>query len=238
MDDERLASRRLEKMLNATGRVDVLATANSPVKALGLIDSLEPDVIFLDIKMPGIDGFGVLDRLGTPPPVVFTTAFDEHSLEAFDYFTIDYLLKPIDKERLLASVGKIEKFLNSSEHRRMVSKVKSNSKALKRIASKLGNRMRIIEVSSISFFYAEDKITFAHVDGERDHPIEQTLTQLESVLDQENFLRVHRAAIVNLSFIAEVLGSFSNGMRIKLRDGRHVKVSRSRIRELKNRLGL
>jgi two-component system LytT family response regulator len=240
LDDERLAVQRLVRLLEATGRVEIAGTATDPEEALAFLAGHAVDVLFLDIQMPGMTGFQLLERLETDVPVVFTTAFDRYALNAFEVNSVDYLLKPIEPERLARTLDKLER--SPVPDMRLLARALASQLApgprLERLASRVGDRTTILDVGRISHFFAEDKLTFAASAG-RDHVIDFTLADLEARLDARRFVRIHRATIVNLAFVTELYPGV-DGMLARLKDERktELSVARDRVRELKTRLGI
>ena len=243
LDDERLAVQRLTRMLEATGRVQITGSTTDPEAALTALQRDAPDVLFLDIQMPGLTGFELLARLERDVPVVFTTAYDQYALHAFDVNSIDYLLKPIEAERLARALERIEQRMGAEPRdvralaRALAAELAPNRK-LERIASRVGERTTVLDVARITHFYAEDKLTFA-VSGGRDHVIDFTLAQLEDRVDPRRFVRIHRATIVNLAFVQELYPGV-DGVLARLKDEAktELSVARDRVRELKERLGI
>jgi two-component system, LytTR family, response regulator len=245
LDDERLAVQRLERLLRDTGRVQIVGSSTDPEDALTSIDELALDVLFLDIQMPGLNGFELLERLGHPPAVVFTTAYDAYALTAFETSAIDYLLKPIEPERLARALDKIERYGQQPAQpdirvlaRELAARL-APSRKLDRIASKVGERTTLLDIGRISHFVAKDKLTFAVVGG-REHVVDLTLAQLEERLDSRRFIRIHRATIVNTGFVLELYPAIDGGVLVRLKDDRQTELSvaRDRVRELKARLGI
>lgn len=245
VDDEPLALKRLESMLLETGLVEISCSTTDPEKALELLQNSLPDVLFLDIKMPRLSGFDLLERLDTHPPVIFTTAFSEHSLDAFEYFSIDYLLKPVEKKRLISALEKIERITMPDAHATgdFIEKAPKDTSAgapFRRISSRVGSTVRIINVSEITHFFAEDKITFAAMTTGENRPVDLSLNDLENDLDRERFMRIHRATMVNLDFVKEIHGWFAGGVVVRLKDvaNTELTVARSRVKKLKSALGM
>jgi two-component system, LytTR family, response regulator len=244
VDDEQLAVQRLTRMLAATGRVEIAGSATDPEAALAFLRAHPVDVLFLDIQMPVMTGFELLERLDTDPVVIFTTAYDHYALNAFAVNSIDYLLKPIDAERLDRALDKLERIAARprtdlrSLARQLAAELAPNRK-LERIASRVGERTTILEVPRISHFFARDKLTFAVANG-RDHVIDYTLSDLESLLDSRRFARIHRATIVNVPLIQELFPDVDGGMLVRLKDEKktELSVARDRVRDLKERLGI
>ena len=245
VDDERLAVRRLTRLLTDTGRVAVTGSSSDPEEALSALRDADVDVVFLDIQMPEMNGFQLIERLNRNIPVVFTTAYDRYALEAFAVNSIDYLLKPVEAARLEKALDKLERFRVSSPAApdvralaKMLAKELAPGRRLERIASRVGERTTVLDVGRITHFFAKDKLTFA-VAGGREHVVDFTMSELESHLDARRFVRVHRATIVNVAFVEELYPGVE-GLLARLKDDRktELSVARDRVRELKERLGI
>lgn len=251
VDDEELALKRLTRILGEIGGTHIVGQTSDPREALDIIPTLKLDALFLDIQMPELSGFELLEKLERYPPVVFTTAYDEYALRAFDVYSIDYLLKPVETEKLQRTLKKIahSKNENSSDTisnlEKMLADVMSSAAvlsipAIDRLPSRSGGRIQILNVREIVYFFSEDKLTFAkNIEG-RAFPIDFSLQQLETKLDPKFFLRVHRGAMINLDFIREVHGWFSGRVFIQMKDNAktEIVVARDRVRTLKDLLGL
>lgn len=251
VDDEPPALRRLTRLLEANGNVEIVGQTNAPVEALRIIPNLKLDAIFLDIQMPEITGFELLNRLETYPPVIFTTAYDKFALRAFEVFSVDYLLKPIESERLEMALNKLSEFAakNSIESitniKALVENIALNNSpineiSITRIASRIGGKSQILDVSKITHFFAQDKLTIAKTAEGKEFPLDDSLNALEAKLDPRSFLRVHRSSIVNLNFIAEVHGWFSGKILVRLNSpGKsEIAVARDKVKSLKRALGM
>ena len=243
VDDERLAIERLTRLLDATGRVRVAGSTTDPETALAELRDRDVDVLFLDIQMPGLTGFDLVERLERDLPVIFTTAYDRYALDAFAVNSIDYLLKPIESERLERALDKLTRFAGQPRQdvralARELAAQLGTGRRLERIASRVGERTTVLEVARISHFFSKDKLTFA-VSAGREHAIDYTLADLEGRLDPRRFVRIHRATIANLAFVAELYPGV-DGMLIRLKDDRktELSVARDRVRDLKDRLGI
>ncbi len=221
LDDERLAVQRLTRLLETGGRVQIAGSATDPETALEFLNAHPVDVLFLDIQMPGLTGFELLERLDAHPLVIFTTAYDRYALNAFAVNSIDYLLKPIELERLEHALDKLERLRAPGNDApapadlrtlaRQLAAELAPAKRLERIASRVGERTTVLETSRISHFVAKDKLTFAIVNG-REHAIDYTLTDLESRLDARRFVRIHRSTIVNAPFVQELFPAVDGGV--------------------------
>jgi two-component system LytT family response regulator len=246
VDDERLAVDRLVRLLEASGRVEIAGSDTDPVRALAALKSEDVDVLFLDIQMPELTGFELLEELGRDLPVIFTTAYDQYAIDAFTVNSIDYLLKPIAPERLERALDKLQRRAGEKASgapsvralaRELAAQLKTGTK-LDRIASRVGERTTLLETARITHFFSKDKLTFA-VSAGRPHAVAQTLLELEERLDPRSFLRIHRATIVNLAFVRELHPSV-DGMAVRLKDDGQTElaVARDRLRLLKERLGI
>lgn len=237
VDDEPLAVQRLVRMLRRSGRVEVAGSATDPGEAIRLLSEQPVDVLFLDIHMPEIDGFALVERLERAPLVVFTTAHDEHALRAFEVLAIDYLLKPIDQAQLDRALDKLERVASAPAAAPPLAELLDRVRGRpRRIASRLGDRVTLLDLDEVSHFHASDRLTYA-VSAGKDHIVDETLAALERRLDPAEFVRIHRSALVNLRFIAELRGDGA-GLVVVLRDDTQLPVARDRVRPLKDRLGI
>jgi two-component system LytT family response regulator len=248
VDDEPLALERLRRMLQASGRVEIAGACTDPVEALDQIRWTKPDLLFLDIHMPELTGFQLLAELEWHPLIVFTTAYDQHALEAFRVNSIDYLLKPIEPEHLDRALTKAERLQGRTEAlpdvRALLSQISSalqpgRSAWLERIASKVGDKIELVDLARVTHFYASDKLTYAAT-VERNFVADQTIAELESRLDPARFIRIHRSTILNLDYLRELHTGFGGRMIARLKDAKKtdLDVSRDRVRALKERIGV
>jgi two-component system LytT family response regulator len=245
VDDEPLALKRLARLLKATGRVEVIGSTTDPEAALESLADAAIDALFLDIQMPGLNGFELLSRLDSQPLVVFTTAFDQYALRAFEVNSIDYLLKPIEAEQLDRAINKIERLRGSPPRSDLREIVEGLAAALRsggsgypdKIASRTGDRVQFIELARVTHFLARDKLTYAVTAG-KSYVVDSTIAELEGKLDPSRFIRIHRSTLLNLDHIQEVHGWFAGGVIVRLRDEKRTElpVARDRVRALKQRL--
>jgi two-component system, LytTR family, response regulator len=244
VDDEPLALKRLARMLAASGRVKVVGSSSDPVEAIVAIQESRPDLLFLDIQMPGLNGFEMLARLDPQPLVIFTTAFDQYALDAFAVNSVDYLLKPIEAAQLERALNKIERIRGGADPapdlRDLLSRMTPAAPDYPgRIASRTGERVEFVELARITHFFAADKLTWAATGG-KNYPVDHTIQQLEEKLDPKKFVRVHRSTIVNLDYVHELHPWFAGRMLVRLKDEKRteVGVARERVRVLRERLGI
>ncbi len=247
VDDEPLAVDRLTRMLSDTGRVDLIGSNTDPSEALDFLENNAVDVLFLDIQMPGLSGFELLAELPSQPFVVFTTAFDQYALQAFEVNSIDYLLKPIDPQHLDRALTKAERLCDGASAgpnlRKMMEDLASSLKARsaeypRRIAARVGERVCFIDLNRVTHFFAEDKLTYAMADGKA-HCVDHTITELEQRLDPRRFIRIHRATLMNADWVKEIAPMFAGNLVVRLKDTQQTEltVARNRAREVRERLG-
>ncbi len=245
VDDEELAVKRLQRLLKEEPAVEIVATAENGRKAIGLIDELKPDLLFLDIQMPGLNGFDVIRRLRHKPVVIFTTAYDEYALEAFETCAVDYLLKPVEKDRLHKALKKLE-ILHPSGAGELEQRLDLLLQTLERnqsesylthIPAKIGERILVFATADVACFCASDKYTFL-VTGEKEYIIDRTLLELQDRLDPRRFVRIHRGAIVNVDHVKEIVGLLGGRYLCRLKhQTRELPVSRSMVKNLRRALG-
>ena len=248
IDDEELAIRRLSRLLNDSQRVEIIGHETDPVAALETLsnDAEKIDALFLDIQMPVLNGFELLAKLNWQPSIIFTTAYDEYALKAFEVNSIDYLLKPIEMAQLDRALSRIEKNSEKTietDYRQIAEQLASALRGQPKnfptkIASRLGERIRFIELEKITHFYAQDKLTYAAT-AETNFVIDRTIVQLEQELDPQNFTRIHRAMLLNTDFVDEVHTWFGGRLMVRLKNTGKTEliVARDRVRELKDKLG-
>jgi two-component system LytT family response regulator len=247
VDDEPLALERLARLLEESGRVEVVGRASEPEEAIAALASTPVDVCFLDIHMPRLDGFEVLARLAVQPPVIFTTAHEQHALKAFEVNSVDYLLKPVDPQRLSKALDKIERLKGATgatqpDLRALLSELKASLQGKgneypQRIASRLGERLWFIDLKRVTHFYAEEKLTYAVSDGKA-YCVDQSISELEKRLDPGEFFRIHRSTLVNVAWVREVAALPGGGLNVRLKDEKRTDlvVARDRVREFKEKM--
>jgi two-component system LytT family response regulator len=246
VDDELPALKRLTRLLDATGRVEILGSTTSPEEALQFLSGNNPDVLFLDIQMPGMNGFDLLSQLTRQPAVVFTTAYDHYALKAFEVNSIDYLLKPVEPEQLQRALGKLDRreVLDRPEFRAMLQELSRTLRSPEaafpeRIPVRIGERTQFLDLAGVTHFYAQDRLTYAATES-KDYCIDWPISEMEPKLDPAKFFRIHRAVLVNLTWIEELTPLFAGRLMVRLRDRKHTEltVARDRARALKTRLSL
>jgi DNA-binding LytR/AlgR family response regulator len=237
VDDEEPARRRLGRMLQGVAGVEVAGEAGDAEETLRRVAELKPDLLLLDIHMPGMDGLTLAQRHADLPPIIFVTAHDAHAVQAFEVHAVDYLLKPVRQERLAAAVER-------ARQRRLASR-EAVSRALDtvrpagtstRIVTSTAGTLRFFDARDITRFWASDKYTVFLADGV-EQVTEEPLSALEERLRSAGFLRVHRGELVHTGSIKALRGE--NGIHeVELRDGQVARVSRRLLTEVKRALGL
>jgi two-component system LytT family response regulator len=227
-DDESPARDKLQRWLGEQGDVEVVARSEDGLQAAAAIEQLRPDVAFLDIQMPGLNGLEVAAQLeqDTAPLIVFVTAFDEHAVKAFDLNAIDYLLKPYDKDRLLRSLGRVRDRLGNAESRASaVTTAREQTNSSERLLVPEGERLQLIDSASIDWLEADDNYVHVHT-ANRGYLLRRTLQDLLSQLGDQRFVRIHKSAAVNISAISSFTPLFKGDYEVSLRNGRTLRLSR------------
>ena len=232
VDDEDLARKRLKRLLQKyADRIEVIGEAGSGEEALARIPALGPDVLFLDVQMPGLNGFDIVRQLSVKPFIVFVTAYNEYALKAFEENSVDYLLKPVEQVRLDKTVDKMERMFNApgpglqEQIERVL--VQLAAPPFQRIKVTVGDKLFLIPLEDIVYFEAREKYTFLHT-LEKEYAIDDTIAALEIRLDKRRFIRIHRSYIVNVGFIREMVRWFAGRYKVRLKDraGTELTVSR------------
>jgi two-component system LytT family response regulator len=241
VDDEAPARQRLKRLLADIEGVEIIGEAEDGVQAVDLIECDHPDLVLLDIQMPGLDGFGVIEALAQPPPIIFITAYDEYAIRAFEINALDYLLKPFSKERLEQSIHRAQKAQTDEQSfalrfTPLLESLTSQGQHLTRLAVRHRNHIRVLNVDEVDWISVENEQTFVHV-GSEAYPIRRTLSYLEARLDPSSFFRTHRSAIVNLNRVEEIIPWFKGSHKLRLTTGAEVDLSRAQARALRRILG-
>jgi two-component system LytT family response regulator len=234
IDDERLARSALRRLLGAHPEVKIIGEAANPDEAIRAIDKTSPDVLFLDVEMPGGSGFDLLEKLEDVPAVIFTTAYDEYAVRAFEVSALDYLVKPITASRLAAALGRAQKGLAAIPNERSNTE---DTSAVRQIFVRDGDRCWIVRLADISLLESEGNYTRLYFGGNAPL-IFRSLTALERRLSPATFFRANRSQIVNLSWIDAAENDIDGRLSIKLRNGKQVEISRRQSRSLKKLLSL
>jgi two-component system, LytTR family, response regulator len=242
VDDEPLARERVSALVRASEGLELIAEGRNGLEALDLITTLDPDLVFIDVEMPELSGFGVIAALdGTRVPgVVFVTAYEHYALQAFEVGAIDYLQKPVTKQRFAAAVERAKERLDrrsAADRKSLVAGAVLAERARgtrMRFVVRRGNAHYFVPVDQVDWIDAADNYLRLHV-GDRTHLCRGTMKEAEEELDATRFVRIHRSAIVAVDRIASITGQEAGGHTIELRSGMKLRGSRqyaSRVREL------
>ena len=236
VDDEPLAAGLVKEFLSAYPQFEVVAICHDGFEALKAIQLFQPELIFLDIQMPKITGFELLELLENPPAVLFTTAFDQYAVQAFDVKGIDYLVKPFSEARFAQA---ITRFLSQQKTKIVPEAVDYpvSEERNKRIVVRVKNEIKIIQTQEVRYFEAEDDYISIHTQ-EGKFLKKMTMKQLEESLDPEKFARVHRSFLVNLQEVAGLEPYEKESYLLRLRTGQKIPVSKSGYARLRQVLGL
>jgi two-component system LytT family response regulator/two-component system response regulator LytT len=235
VDDEKLAREELIFLLKDFPEIEVIGSAENGVQAVDLIERVDPDLVFLDVQMPGLDGLGVISKLressGELPHFVLVTAFDNYAIEAFRMEALDYLLKPVEKERLSETVHRAVRVISESARSMAepVSTVPRTGVHRTKILVKSGGRSLIVDAQDIVYATIKDGIitvATSAIEGESNY---KTIEELHSNLDPETFWRVHRSHLVNINRIREVIPWFKSSYQLRMDDKRGTEIPVSRV---------
>jgi two-component system LytT family response regulator len=245
VDDEPLARRKIRALLAADPDVQVVAECAGGEQAISSINEMRPDLVFLDVQMPEVNGFDVLAAVASDrmPVVIFVTAYDQYCLQAFEYSALDYLLKPVDRKRFRVSLDRAKSRINSNRQSGLAAEAavilenwKTRPAYLERIAIKTSGRVLLARTDQIDWIEAQGKYVRVHISGQS-HLLRDGMAALESQLDPRKFLRIHRSVIVNLDRIRELEPWFHNEYRVVLADGTRLMLSRTCKKKLAELLG-
>ena len=245
-DDEPLARERMRSLLGAEQDIEIIGEARDGVEAVEAILSQSPDLVFLDVHMPKLDGFEVIQTVGPDrmPAVVFVTAYDQHALRAFEVQALDYLLKPFDGERFQGALRRVRRQIDSRETgdigQRLLALVRdlrpASQSRTDRLVVKSGGRLYFLRADEIDWIEAAGNYVRLHV-GAEGHLLRETMNSIESRLNPEIFFRIHRSHIVNIERIKELQPWFNGEYVVILRNGARLTLSRGYREKLQERLG-
>ena len=228
VDDSRLARNELKRLLKELDNVQVIGEAANATEAKEIIENEKPDLVFLDIQMPGKDGFELLEDLEFVPEVIFTTAYDEYALKAFEYNALDYVQKPVQKDRLIGAIDKV------SEKSRKKAESEGEEKMTEhdQVFVKDGDKCWFVQLSKVRMFEVDGNYTKIYFDDNRPM-IPRTLNYLESRLDPKTFFRANRQQMINLKWVDRIEPWFSGSIKIYMKGGHEVDVSRRQTQRFK-----
>jgi two-component system, LytTR family, response regulator len=252
-DDEALARDRIADLLAHEANVAIVGTASTGLEAIDAIRSLNPDLVFLDVQMPGRTGLEVVDDIGaeTMPATIFVTAFDKFALNAFDRAAVDYLVKPFDDERFAQAFRRARKMISLEEVQEVTQRLLSllhepptetpppapTHEYLERISVESRGQVRVVPVEKVDYITADGPYAELHV-GERVFAIRERMQTLDERLDPEVFFRIHRSAIVRIDRIDTLLRHPGGDYGVRLKNGTELSLSRGRREELEQKLGI
>jgi two-component system LytT family response regulator len=240
VDDEPWARKRIAALLGTERDVEVVGECADAAEAVAKITELQPDLVFLDVQMPGGDGFDVIEAVGPDhmPVVIFATAYDTFAVRAFDAQAIDYLLKPFDEDRFARALERARKDLQHASAqaglRALLESLETGSRRLRRLVVKSGGRVSFLRTADADWFEASGNYVAVHV-GRESHLLRITMNALEPRLDRDQFVRIHRSTIVNLDRVKELQPWFRGEQMLVLADGTQLPVGRA-FRERLRRL--
>jgi len=241
IDDEPLARSIIKEYLKAYPHIDIVQECDDGFEGIKAIAEHQPDLIFLDIQMPKINGFEMLELIEHPPTVIFTTAFDEYALKAFETHAIDYLLKPFSKERFDKAIQKyLEKHKNATSNpdlKTMLEKTDLQPNQSERVVVKMGNKIRIIPIQDIYYFEADDDYVKIYTE-EGSFLKGKTMNYFESILDPTQFVRIHRSYIVQVAQITRIEPFEKDNHIALLKSGAKLPISKTGYLKLKSVLEL
>jgi len=256
VDDEPLARQRIADMLRLQSDVEIVSEIDNGTAAVEAVRTLRPDLVFLDVQMPGRTGLEVVREIGIDdmPLTIFVTAYDRHALEAFDVAAVDYLVKPFDDDRFEQALQRARRIIELNEVDKLRSKLLSvlqgdraidregpvppaRGEYLERIPVEMRGRVRVVPVSEIDFIIASGPYADLY-SGDRKYVIREAMQTLEDRLDPAVFIRTHRSVIVRLDLIETLHKGAGGDYEVQLKSGRRLRVSRSRLEALEKKIGL
>lgn len=242
IDDEKLARDLLLEFLEPYGDIEIVAQCSNGKDAIEKIETLKPQLIFLDVQMPGLDGFDVLESIEHKPYVIFTTAYDQYALKAFDKNAIDYLLKPLDEERFNVAVNRAFERIKADESNveELISSIRGSLEAVDgkysaHLFVQKSEKLLNLEVKNIIHLEASGDYTVLTTKGDQ-FLSSSGIGKLEGKLDPEIFIRIHRSTIINLSFLKEIEKHFNGGLIVKMENGKSFPVSRTYAKEIRKKV--
>ena len=238
VDDEEPARTVLREYLERAGGLEIVGECKNGFEAVKAVNDLAPDLLFLDIQMPKLNGFEVLELLGRDVAVVFVTAFDEHAIKAFEVNAVDYVLKPVSAERVASALERARKRLTPRESvpvANLVAAARPTGQYVSRIVVRHGARVHVIAPEKLDFAEAQDDYVSLHAEGKQ-HLKQQTLSDLEGSLDPARFVRIHRSYLLNLDRLSRIDSEGGEPKAVVLTDGTRLPLSRSGYGRLKGLL--
>ena len=246
VDDEPLARKRIRRMLSGESDMSVVGECADGPSAVAAINELNPDLVFLDVQMPGMNGIEVIRAIGSRclPALVFVTAYDTYALQAFETEALDYLLKPFDSLRFRETLQRVRRRLGEPDHERLSNQLRqlagrfgAETQYLQRMAVKMDDRLILLNIEQVDWLEAAGNYVCVHV-GKQSHIVRDSLSHMESCLDPARFIRIHRSTLVNLDRIRELRPHWHGDYQIILQSGQVLPLSRRHRTALTEKLGI
>ena len=237
VDDERLARKELQSLLKNHSSIEVIAEYGSPEEAIKGIEELKPDLLFLDIQMPGKTGFELLEELEIQPHVIFVTAYDEFAIKAFEVNASDYILKPVEEERLSIALEKSLKFIEEEKLSENKHTEENSLTGQDQVFLKDGEKCWLIHLKDVRYFESIGNYVRVFFNGNKPL-ILRSLNSLEKRLDSKEFFRANRKHIINLKWVEKVETWFNGGLQIELKGGEKIEISRRQAAKLRDKMSL
>jgi two-component system LytT family response regulator len=239
VDDEQLARELLREYIGHVKELSVIGEAATGKEAVEMIDRLQPELIFLDVQMPGMTGFDVLDEITHDPYVIFTTAYDQYAIKAFEKNAVDYLLKPLDLERFQLAIGRATERMKMEQNNigQLLRSIKTDSKTSydSHLFVQKSEKLINLPVEEIMFLEASGDYTILTTKNDQ-FVSSSGIGKLEEILNPETFIRVHRSTIININFLKEIEKHFNGGMMVKMLTGKSFPVSRTYAKMIRKKV--
>jgi two-component system LytT family response regulator len=240
VDDEELARRVVREYLSDVPDVEIVAECANGFEAVKVVSELAPDLVLLDVQMPKLSGFEVVELIGSEHAVVFVTAYDQYALKAFEVHAVDYLLKPFEQDRLLEALRRVRERLagrgtHGAGEEAVAAAVAARPRPIERVLIRDGARVHVVPVARIDYVQAQDDYVCIHAEG-RELLKEQPLAELEAALDPRRFVRIHRSYMLNVDRLARVEPASKDTRTAVLKDGTELPISRTGYQRLEKLL--
>ncbi len=240
VEDEKPARELVKAFLKEHENIELIEECDNGFDGVKAINEMKPDLVFLDIQMPKLTGFEMIELLDEVPDVIFTTAFDQYAIKAFELSAVDYLMKPFSKKRFSEAIEKVYHRISQNQEnpkiQEFVNQVKDDTEEIERIFVKTGSKIDVVPVNEIVHIESEDD--YVEIFTPKGKFLKkETMNYLEKVLPKETFVRVHRSSIINLNHIQKIEKYGKDSSMVILKDGSRVNVSKSRIKDLRSQLG-
>ncbi|MFZ1806546.1 MAG: LytTR family DNA-binding domain-containing protein [Cyclobacteriaceae bacterium] len=239
IDDEKLARELLREFLESFPKIEIIAECEKGKDAVEAIDSMKPDLIFLDVQMPGMNGFEVLEKIEHDPYVIFTTAYDQYAIKAFEKNAVDYLLKPLDEERFTLAVNRAltRKKLEQNNIEELLKGIKGDKKTNYESHIFVQKSEKLFNLPVVEIIYLEASGDYTVITTKADQFVSSSgIGKLEEIMNPDMFIRVHRSTIINLNFLKEIERHFNGGMIVKMQNAKSFPVSRTYAKVIRKKV--